>query len=150
MSIFGYAGGAHLTHSIFDTALCQKMAGVCPIPIAVAEARSVVADLREFCMLDCWGKPEFPLSNSLCQVYGLPERRARAQPNVNKRWGFRLGPDAGGEVSNFLIQPNRMIPALRESSLREVLGLFRARGQSGSSPPAHADAFAALYRRPSN
>ena len=88
--VFG-SGGVPLSHSICDTAPRRNMAfgrsfkrqaGTDPVSVALADARAVLTDQKDFRAPDDWGEPEFPLLNSHFQIDKLPERRARAHPNV--------------------------------------------------------------------
>ena len=113
----------------------ERLSGPGPISIAMAEVGAELTDQKVFRMLNEWGEPAFPPANSHSQVYELPKRRARAHPNVYSQKGIRLGPNASGGATNYLLDPKRMPPAFRKFSLREVPGLLRARGQFGSPHP---------------
>ena len=91
-------------------------------------------------MLGAWGDPEFALANSHFQAYGLPERRACAHPNVCAQEGSPPGPNVSGEVTDNLVQPHRTPADSRKSSLTEVLGLLRTRGQFGFPLSMQTDA----------
>ena len=138
--------GVHLIHAVLDTepyrqlgprTSCTQEAGRDPIPTALTEAGALHVGQREFRMPDGCGKAEYPLAKSQFLITGPPNSAAKTSTASRK---FVSVSSASREFTNYLKDPRNMHPALRKSPLREVLQLFRARGQFGFPASMHADA----------
>ena len=104
------------------------------ISLVLAGAGPVLADQKDFCLINEVGRHEFHLAIAHFPVYKLAERQVRTHQNVHNQLGIRLGPSSSGVATHYLRELKCMSSALRKSSLGEVLGFLGARGLFGPTP----------------